>query len=106
MSKGVAVTPLSGVVSTPSNNPLPPEPVSAPSITPSLFASSAPKPDSIRSLTPSPSESKSNESIIPSPSVSLVGSPFCSTVSKIPSLSSSKSILSVIPSPSESKISL
>ena len=58
------------------------------------------------SFTPSPSESKSNRSGIPSLSVSLFGSPFSSTESGIPSLSSSRSTLSVIPSPSESKISL
>ena len=74
--------------------------MSAPSITPSPSVSKAPLPDSTTSLIPSPSESKSNESIIPSPSVSNVGSPFCSTKSGIPSLSSSKSILSGIPSPS------
>ena len=51
-------------------------------------------PASSTSLHPSLSESKSNQSGIPSPSVS----PPPSIESKIPSLSSSRSIISIIPS--------
>ena len=68
--------------------------------TPSLSGSS--NPASWTSLHPSPSESKSNQSGIPSPSVS----PPPSKESKIPSLSSSKSIISMIPSWSLSPASL
>ena len=80
------------------------------SSTPSLFASvplGAMYPAVVCASTlsgiPSLSESKSSESIIPSPSVSLVRFPSSSIASRIPSLSSSRSVLSKIPSPSVSK---
>ena len=65
---------------------------------PSLLLSMPPA--SKRSNIPSLSESRSSESITPSPSVSLFGLPLSSTVSGIPSLSSSISNSSLIPSPS------
>ena len=66
---------------------------SAPSSSPS------PKPASIASRQPSPSESRSKWLGIPSPSVS----PSVSRLSRIPSLSSSRSISSIIPSLSLSR---
>ena len=68
--------------------------------TPSPSGSS--NPASSTSLHPSLSESRSNQSGIPSPSVS----PPPSMESRIPSLSSSKSIMSMIPSWSLSPASL
>ena len=74
----------------------------APSAFPSLSAS-VPL-DSVMSLIPSPSESKSKRFGIPSPSVSQSTADglhaAASTVSKIPSLSSSVSTVSTKPSPS------
>ena len=74
----------------------------APSARPSL-SPSVPL-DSVMSLIPSPSESKSKRFGIPSPSVSQSTADglqaAASTVSKIPSLSSSVSTVSTNPSPS------
>ena len=79
-----------------------------PSILPSPLAS-APF-DSLASVKPSLSESKSKLLIMPSPSVSQVAElgvqAAASTESKIPSLSSSKSFASITPSPSESNPAL
>ena len=60
------------------------------------------KPASVTSKHPSPSESRSNQLGIPSPSIS----PPVSSVSKIPSLSSSKSSISTIPSRSLSDVTV
>ena len=60
VSKSVQlITPLSGDVSIPSNNPFAPNSVDEPSITPSLSVSNILHPDSIISKIPSPSASKS-----------------------------------------------
>ena len=95
----VGLSAVAGFLSTTSARPSPSVSVAS-STLPSKFVSTPPA--SWISRIPSLSESRSSESITPSPSVSLVGSPFSSITSGIPSLSSSISVISGIPSKSVS----
>ena len=90
---------VSGATSTTSANPS--LSVSVVLSTIPLLSVSTPPASSISKI-PSLSVSRSSESMIPSPSVSLLRLPLFSTTSGIPSLSSSISKSSTMPSPSES----